>query len=67
MPLVIRLWDGQTLPAMHWHDLEEHLARADGLTVAGIADELNTSGTPTAQAGKRWPANTVRRILAREP
>ena len=49
MPLFIRLWDGQTLPAMHWHDLEPLLARADGLTVEELRARIGRedgSGQP---------------------
>jgi hypothetical protein len=39
MPYVIRLFNGETLPNQHWHDLEPELARACGLTV----EELRAS------------------------
>ena len=39
--------------------------RAEGVSYANIAAELNASGVPSAQ-GKRWHANAVRRILNRE-
>lgn len=37
--------------------------RASGLTFQGIADRLNTWGTPTAQGGARWYPSTVRTVL----
>lgn len=39
--------------------------RAAGKTLAGIARELNTTGTPTAHGGKQWWPSTVRAILQR--
>lgn len=40
--------------------------RAEGLTLAGIAETMTAEGVPTAKGGKWWPA-TVRQILEREP
>jgi DNA invertase Pin-like site-specific DNA recombinase len=40
--------------------------RDAGLTLQGIADELNRDGTPTAQGGKRWYPSTVRAVLVAE-
>jgi DNA invertase Pin-like site-specific DNA recombinase len=39
-------------------------ARASGLTLAAIADELNAEGVPTPAGGKRWHPTTVRRAAA---
>ena len=38
--------------------------RGDGLSMARIADRLNTDGVPTA-AGGTWHASTVRQVLSR--
>lgn len=37
--------------------------RALGLTLAGIADELNADGTPTSQGGRQWYPSTVKGVL----
>ena len=37
--------------------------RADGLTLAAIADGLNADQVPTAQGGRRWWPSTVRAAL----
>lgn len=39
--------------------------RAGGKSFASIADELNASGTPTGQGGRRWYASTVRAVSQR--
>jgi DNA invertase Pin-like site-specific DNA recombinase len=38
-------------------------ARQEGLTLAAIADRLNTDAIATAQGGKRWYASTVSKVL----
>jgi DNA invertase Pin-like site-specific DNA recombinase len=38
--------------------------RAAGTTLAAIADELNASGVPTGQGGRRWYPSSVRAVLA---
>jgi hypothetical protein len=40
-------------------------ARAAGLSLRQIADQLNADGTPTAHGGLRWWPSTVRSILRR--
>lgn len=40
--------------------------RAEGLSMAKIADELNDRGVPTAHGGARWYVNTIKRVLDRE-
>jgi len=40
--------------------------RAEGLTHARIAEQLNAEGTPTGRPG-RWHPSTVQRVLARQP
>ena len=39
--------------------------REQGLTLATIAETLNTDEVPTAQGGARWHASTVRSVLRR--
>ncbi|MGO1894250.1 MAG: recombinase family protein, partial [Brachybacterium sp.] len=39
--------------------------RAEGMTLAGIAEALTVEGVPTATGGKWWPS-TVRQILTRD-
>lgn len=39
--------------------------RAQGLTLAAIADSLNFDGVPTAQGGARWHPSTIRSVLGR--
>jgi hypothetical protein len=39
--------------------------RADGSTLAHIAERLNREGIPTGQGGRRWWPSTVRAILQR--
>lgn len=41
--------------------------RAAGKTLKAIADDLNSSGVPTAQGGKAWYPATVRAVLERQP
>ncbi|MCZ7587366.1 MAG: recombinase family protein [Gaiella sp.] len=38
--------------------------RAEGLTLRGIAERLDDDRVPTAHGGKRWHAETVRKLLA---
>jgi DNA invertase Pin-like site-specific DNA recombinase len=38
-------------------------ARADGATLAAIADELNRDGIPTGQGGAQWRHTSVRKVL----
>lgn len=38
--------------------------RERGMTLAAIADALNSEGVPTAQGGARWHPSTVRSVLA---
>lgn len=38
-------------------------ARAEGQTLAGIAESLNRDGVATARGGARWYASTVRAVL----
>lgn len=38
-------------------------ARATGMTLTGIAEDLNAAGLPTARGGARWYASTVRAVL----
>ncbi|HET7386184.1 MAG TPA: recombinase family protein [Nocardioidaceae bacterium] len=38
-------------------------ARAEGMSLAKIADNLNADEVPTAQGGARWHASTVRAVL----
>lgn len=38
-------------------------ARAEGVSLRGIADELNASDVPTAHGGARWHASTIRAVL----
>lgn len=37
--------------------------RADGRTLAAIADGLNTDAIPTSQGGRAWHPSTVRKVL----
>lgn len=37
--------------------------RGRGMTLAAIAEKLNQDGSPTAHAGSRWYASTVRAVL----
>jgi DNA invertase Pin-like site-specific DNA recombinase len=39
--------------------------RADGMTLIGIADQLNEEKVPTARGGKRWWPSTVNAVLSR--
>jgi hypothetical protein len=39
--------------------------RAQGRSLADIADRLNRDSTPTSQGGRQWWPSTVRSILAR--
>src|SRR5689334_15839444 len=39
--------------------------RAEGATLAAIADRLNDEGVPTARGGTRWHPATVRAVLNR--
>ncbi len=39
--------------------------RAQGQTLAAIADALNLDGVPTAQGGARWHPSTIRSVLGR--
>ena len=39
--------------------------RAAGKSLAGIARELNATGTPTAHGGAQWWPSTVRAVLGR--
>lgn len=57
----VRLGRPRTLPA----DVVEriHGLRADGLSLMGIANELNRDGVPTAQGGAHWHPSTVRVVL----
>jgi hypothetical protein len=59
MPLVIRLWDGQTLPAMHWHDLEPLLAAADRITVPELRARIGApdgTGQPDCTEPVLYPS-----------
>lgn len=38
-------------------------ARAEGLSLRGIADALNEDGVPTGQGGARWYASSVKAVL----
>lgn len=38
-------------------------ARAEGKTMAAIADELNTDRVPTARSGAKWHPSTVKAVL----
>jgi DNA invertase Pin-like site-specific DNA recombinase len=40
--------------------------RADGLSLAAIAVELNNARVPTSQGGRCWYASSVRAVLARQ-
>jgi DNA invertase Pin-like site-specific DNA recombinase len=40
-----------------------HRLRAEGLTLAGVADELNRAGVPTATGKGRWHAAGISRAL----
>jgi hypothetical protein len=42
-------------------------ARATGMTLAGIAENLNSTGVPTARGGARWYASTVSAVLNSQP
>ena len=37
--------------------------RADGRTLAAIADDLTNKGVPTSQGGARWYPSTVQAVL----
>ena len=56
-----RLGRPRTLPA----EVTERIvtARADGCTLASIADGLNRDGVPTARGGARWYPSSVRAVL----
>ena len=41
--------------------------RAAGKSLAQIARDLNSSGTPTAHGGRQWWPSTVRAVLKRRP
>lgn len=43
-----------------------HALRADGLSMAAIAAELNAGGVPTAQGGAHWHPSTVRVVLLQQ-
>ena len=57
----VRLGRPTTLPVK----IERRIvkARAVGLSLAAIADQLNDEGVPTAQGGVRWYPATVRHVL----
>ena len=38
--------------------------RADGSSLARIADELTAGGVPTAHGGARWHASTIAKVLS---
>ena len=60
--------DGVTLienPAEARAVADVHRMRADGLSVRGIADELNRQGVPAR--GERWHATTVQRLVRVTP
>jgi hypothetical protein len=42
-----------------------HRERAQGSSLAEIADELNRDDVPTGQGGRQWWPSTVRAVLAR--
>jgi DNA invertase Pin-like site-specific DNA recombinase len=56
-----RLGRPRTLPA----DVTARIvsARAEGQTLAGIAESLNRDGVATARGGARWYASTVKAVL----
>jgi hypothetical protein len=39
--------------------------RAEGLSMAKIADQLNAQDVPTANGGAKWYASTVKVVLDR--
>src|SRR5437899_2280993 len=41
--------------------------KASGMSLAGIANELNERGVPTAQGGVKWYPSSVRAVLMAEP
>jgi DNA invertase Pin-like site-specific DNA recombinase len=57
----VRLGRPRSLPAPVVARVAE--ARARGLTLRAIADELNRDGVPTAHGGTQWWAETVRGVL----
>ena len=52
---------GVTLP----QDVRERIgrARAHGMTLQAIADELNAASVPTAQGGRQWYPSSVQAVL----
>lgn len=54
-------------PAALPPDLVEHIRveRAAGKSLAQIARDLNSTGTPTAHDGRQWWPSTVRTVLVR--
>ncbi len=59
----VRLGRPRSLP----DDVAERVAslRADGATLASIAEQLNAEGVSTARGGARWHPATVRAVLHR--
>jgi len=57
----VHLGRPRTLPA----DVLERIAdaRTEGVSLRGIADQLNEADVPTAHGGARWHASTVRAVL----
>ena len=59
----VRLGRPPTMPQAVVKRIQRQRARGDSLRK--IADDLNTSGVPTAQGGVQWYAATVRHVLLR--
>ena len=60
----MRLGRPRTLP----EDVRQRIvaARGAGLTLAEIANTLNSDGVATAQGGRRWYPATVRKIVKQD-
>lgn len=57
----VRLGRPQLIPPAVREQMRD--ARARGVTLRAIADQLNADGVPTAQGGRLWHPETVRRAI----